>query len=127
MKKIVWIVTVIVVMSVLVFIWLLCQSSNVNAPERLSNIPADAKWAGGHDGGNWFQVLKASENNSFEIKIYNDNTGEVEASSSFVLNPDCVLLKIDSMTLIRSISGFDGSRILLTIPEEGRKCFLTPR
>jgi hypothetical protein len=127
MKKIVLVVALIVLGSVLVFVWLFSKNLNVDVPERLANIPADAKWVGGHDGGSWFQVLNATGNNSFYIKIYNDNTGEVEAKSSFILNPGCVLGKIDSATLIRSISGFDGSQILLSIPEEGRKCFLTPQ
>ena len=60
------------------------------------------------------------------IKIYNDNNGELETDRSFTLNTGCSFSKIDSIVLFENISGYDGNKIFLTLPEQGEKCFLMP-
>jgi hypothetical protein len=93
-------------------------------PERLSNIPQKAKWCGGADGGNWYEVTKVLPNNIFMIKIYNEGSGEIEVDTIFTLNSDCTFKHIDSITLIKSINGYDGDKILLNMPDKGERCSL---
>jgi len=40
------------------------------------------------------------------------------------LNPDCSFKDIDSTLLVKSINGYDGEKILLSLPEKGKQCSL---
>ena len=100
---------------------------NVTVPSRLSNIPAHAIWAGGSDGGIWYQIIDVLSTNSFKIKLYNDMTGELEVDTIFILNADCPIQELDSSKLLKSIDGYDGEKIILNFPDTGRLCFLMPR
>jgi hypothetical protein len=100
-----------------------CKQSKVKTPDRLRNIPQEAKWIGGVDGGSWYQVSEVLSDNAFKIKIYNDGNGELEVDTIFILNPNCALKKIDTSKLMKSIDGFDGEKILLNI--ENKRCSLT--
>lgn len=93
-------------------------------PKRLPNIPKQAEWVGGVDGGNWYQIIKVISKNTFNIKIYNEKTGEIEIDAVFILNPDCPFKEIDSTLLIRSINGYDGEKIIVNLPEKGSQCSL---
>ena len=95
--------------------------------QQFANIPLQAKWVGGVDGGCWYQILSVVSNNAFRIRIYNDNDGSLTTDTIFILNPECLIDKIDSLGLLKSIVGYDGKKILLNIPENGRNCFLQPR
>jgi hypothetical protein len=93
-------------------------------PERLANVPKQTSWVGGADGGSWFQITKAISKNTFKMKIYNEVTGQPEIDTTFILSPDCSFKEIDSLLLAKSINGYDGEKILLSLPETGRQCCL---
>ena len=110
---------------ILLFAYYLYLSKPVTkTPERLANVPEQAVWVGGADGGNWYQVTKVISKNIFQIKIYNDYTGESEIDTTFILNPDCPLKEIDSATLVKSFNAFDGQKIELLLPKKGKRCSL---
>ena len=96
----------------------------VKAPDRLATIPDKAVWVGGADGGNWYELSKVVSNNTFKIKIYNDFSGDTIIDTTFVLNPDCLLKEIDSLTLIKNFNFFDGSKVELLLPAQGKRCSL---
>ena len=65
-----------------------CDAGPVKAPPRVGEVPATAVWAGGVDGGHWFDCHRlAGGTPRYECSIYNDYTGEVEARGQFVGGP----------------------------------------
>ena len=106
-------------------IYFFTASSEVIVPDRLSNIPEQAKWVGGTDGGNWYEVVDEISTNSFKIRIYNDHNGEILADTIFNVNADCTAQQqFNSETLMSAIMGYNGYDILLDVPKEGTKCYL---
>lgn len=96
-----------------------CRETKIKAPDRLPSIPEKAVWSGGVDGGNWFELSRVLSKNTFKIKIYNDFSGGLIADNIFVLNPDCTVTEVDSITLIKSFDFYDGERILLDLDIQG--------
>lgn len=59
---------------------------DTNTPDRIANIPKDAFWVGGADGGQWYLADKIdSTNQTIHFKIYNDYTGDVVVDKVFKL------------------------------------------
>jgi len=120
MKKSITILAALILLLVTFIVYFLSQNhTNVIPPKRLANIPQQAEWVGGVDGGIWYQVTKIISRKTFKIKIYNDVNGELEIDTTFILNPDCAFREIDSGMLIKSINGYDGESIILNLPEKG--------
>jgi hypothetical protein len=103
------------------------KEESQKVPKRLSTIPVQATWVGGVDGGNWYQITRVLRPNTFQIRIYNENSGQVETDTSFALNFECSLVHLDSLSLLKNIEGYDGEKVLLNLSENGNKCFLVPR
>lgn len=103
-----------------------CTTKPASAPERHASIPPDATWAGGIDGGYWFLVTSSSGANTFNIKIYNEHSGEIDVQNSFVLNSNCAIKQIDSATLVQNIAWFNGEEIFLKLNDKDPTCSLTP-
>lgn len=104
--------------------FLINKKTEILPPMRASNIPSTARWVGGADGGSWYLIKEMPYSNFFRIKIYNERSGDVEADTIFTLNPECSVKELDSTTLVKSIVGFDGVKILLNLPDKGKRCFL---
>ena len=90
-----------VVLTVSFFLMACQQNSKVNSPKRLNNIPVDAAWIGGTDGGAWFCIKEKRGENSFRVGVYNDNNGELESDTVYTLNAECSLKHLDSASLIK--------------------------
>ena len=116
---------VVTTMLVSIVLFTSCKQPRVKAPDRLMNIPKDAKWVGGADGGHWYQIEEVISENTFKIKIYNDGDGELEVDTTFVLSSNCFLKKIDTSTLMMNIDGFDGEKIFLN--SDNTRCSLEMR
>ncbi|MFT3751292.1 MAG: hypothetical protein QM768_23475 [Agriterribacter sp.] len=120
--------TIFIFFSVLIILFLAAYfylgKPVIKPPERLSNIPRQAEWVGGADGGNWYQITKVISKDAFKIKIYNEGTGELEIDTTFILNPECSFKEIDSATLVKSINGYDGTKIGLLLAKKGKRCSL---
>jgi len=56
---------------------LLISCNAQQPPQRLPNIPKEAKWYGGKDGGCWILVQHTDSMNLFRITTYFDNSGEI--------------------------------------------------
>jgi hypothetical protein len=63
-----------VVFVVGILIGLVVASKGVRVPARLANVPVDASWQGGNDGGNWFRCVEQSLN-LYRCQVYADVTG----------------------------------------------------
>lgn len=81
-------------------------SCNTDKREKPSNIPKDAVWKGGVDGGCWVLFDKVSEN-IIEATIFYEN-GEVWEKGVFKKSGNC---QISKETLINKIQGFDGESL----------------
>ncbi len=122
-SRLISLLSLLLIGSVAIF-YLLNKKPEVHPPAQVSNIPSNAKWIGGVDGGNWYLLKKVVSPNVFRITIYNERSGDIEADTTFTLNPLCTLKAIDSLTLIKCINGYDGEKVLLTLPEKYKRCFL---
>jgi hypothetical protein len=122
-NKLIALLCLLLIGSVAIF-FLFNKKPEVHPPVQVSNIPSNAKWVGGVDGGNWYQIKKVLSPNVFRIAIYNESSGDIEVDTTFTLNPLCILQSIDSLTLVKSINGYDGEKVLLTLPEKDKRCFL---
>lgn len=62
-----------------------CDSS-VQIPKQPKNVPKEAVWAGGPDGGSWFLCRGiANKLTYYKCSIYSDYDGAVLAQGTFVL------------------------------------------
>lgn len=58
---------------------IIIEEAKLEAPDRPQDVPKNAFWVGGIDGGNFIYVVKLdSEEKLFLAKIYNDYTGDIE-------------------------------------------------
>ncbi len=67
---------------------LICHTgctSKVTAPSRPSVVPSVAVWAGGVDGGSFFECDTDTTHNVNRCLVYNDHTGDVEGGGFFRL------------------------------------------
>jgi len=60
-------------------------TSKVTAPPRPSSVPTSATWAGGVDGGSFFECDTDTTNNINRCLVYNDHTGDVAGGGFFRL------------------------------------------
>lgn len=114
---------IIVLITLVLFV--MCNSKT-KAPERHANVPMEAIWYGGSDGGNWIIVDESTTNNHFKLRIYNDFTGELNRDEIFILNKACSELKFDADSICKYINAYDGERLILSVIREGKHCYLTP-
>lgn len=99
-------------------------SATVHAPEKVGNIPQDAFWIGGIDGGQWYLVDSINKSNqTIYFKIYNDYNGDLIVDKPFKLH--CNNYEEIQWNNIRSqITAFDGQHIILiTVNKEGKYCY----
>lgn len=62
-----------------------CSQQAAVAPARPSNVPREATWAGGVDGGNWFLCRPLKRAWNFSCAIYNDDNGSLVHKGIYVL------------------------------------------
>ncbi|MBK9564264.1 MAG: hypothetical protein IPO37_03445 [Saprospiraceae bacterium] len=91
---------------VILIIFMLSCNNPVNK-NRPSNVPENAIWKGGSDGGCWIIINPIAEGN-LECKVFYEN-GDVWEEGTFIKNGDC---NIDQSEALNQITGFDGENIL---------------
>ncbi len=99
-----------------------CSSRGSEVPARIKEIPAEAVWAGGPDGGAWILCERKPESEDrYRCKIYNDHSGDIWASGEFVLRKYSWDKKekrplyslVDKLPQKLRFSSFDGNDIRL--------------
>lgn len=114
---------VLVILSIITFSK--CNS-NTEAPKRLENIPLEAQWYGGADGGAWITVQESEMTNTFTIKIYNEFNGSLWTEGLFKISDNCSNKLFTKEDITKNINAFDGTRIFLTQSQNGKYCSLEP-
>jgi len=99
----------ILLMIGLMFTMFVCTQSKIESPERLKGIPESAFWVGGPDGGSWFVVTDIGAKDIYCFTIYFDSTAKIWYQGNFKLIGKHKSLR----ELKKSLSGFDGERIIL--------------
>lgn len=87
----------------------------------VSNIPKEAFWVGGDDGGNWYLIGNIDEKeNTIQFKIYNDYTGDLIVDKAFKLHCENDT-EIKWNNIKEQINFFNGKIICLTIINKNNK------
>ncbi len=98
-----------------------CNESSVTIPpERVSGIPAEAKWAGGVDGGSWI-LCNNVENVKYSCRIYSEYDGKLFAEGNFIhrqvsydsIKKSLIIKPLDTETALADYDYFDGQIIHL--------------
>jgi hypothetical protein len=94
--------------------------TTADAPPKPGNVPAQAVWSGGPDGGVFLLVSKTDGQAAgvYQGQIYHDRTGELEYDGKLKLNDNS--RPEPDWSDASSYAGWDGSRLYLS---DGR--FLT--
>lgn len=125
MKRITWIVIIVVGLLALAYIgieWVFSQPCD--PPSKPDNVPASAIWKGGCDGGSWIDIKKTEAANNFYIDVYNEYNGELNVGGIFELEENCSGQQYDIEKLRNSITAFDGEKIILSEKADGHYCTL---
>jgi hypothetical protein len=93
-------------------VWLIALAlsactSKATAPSKPSLVPIAAVWAGGVDGGSFFECDVDTEQNVNRCLVYNDHTGDVEGGGFFQLSGVHRAARLDEL----KYRFFDGDRI----------------
>lgn len=104
--------------ALLALLWLAGCQTPVVPPARHANVPADAVWSGGADGGAWIACVGPVAT-TYDCKVFDDFTGELRAAGRFTFvgqgaPPGARLL---------DLNGFDGDTIHL----KGGRSLVKPR
>lgn len=62
-----------------------CADKDARQTERPANVPVNAKWSGGVDGGSWFNCNPIKKKWHYDCVVYNDFDGQVEDEGVYVL------------------------------------------
>lgn len=101
----------VLILTGIVFYTILASSCGeyTSEPERPSNVPAEADWVGGEDGGSYIQCLTYNPKTGLaRFIIYNDFSGQVEAKGFYKIADRIYNKKIEF-----SFSTYDGENIYL--------------
>jgi len=80
-----------------------------HAPARPAGVPASAVWAGGEDGGAFFECTPSQKGEPNACTVYNDRTGAIYMSGRFVLRGETHGAKADEL----KYESADGNKIYL--------------
>lgn len=78
-------------------------------PEKPNNVPEEAVWKGGCDGGNWIELISISSS-KYRFRIYRDWDGTLELDADFepVL---CEKINLTESNWSQSITGYLNEKI----------------
>ena len=82
-----------------------------STPEKPANVPSDAQWVGGIDGGDWLICHEVSTR-TMTCTVFADVTGVLVDEGIFTFDEEHQS-KIGSDSFYASLSYFDGERIKL--------------
>lgn len=117
----------IILLAISIIFLLNCNSSTSQSPAKVDGIPEKAIWCGGSDGGCWIEIVRVLDNKKYQLNFFNDFTGEKQDSGIFMLCDNCSSMTIDSITITKQISGYDGKNLILLVTKNDENCFLEKR
>src|SRR5215470_4410681 len=87
----------------------LLSACNRHSPARPAGVPSSAVWAGGADGGAFFDCVPSWNGEPNFCTVYNDSNGAIYMSGRFVLQGQTRGAKADEL----KYDSADGNRIYL--------------
>lgn len=102
-----------------------CKRRNITEPKKNPNLPEDARWCGGIDGGVWIVIHNTEEKNKFQVLCFSDMTGDLIENDVFEFDVSCQKNKILLKEIVDNIDFYDGVIIGLKTTANIREgCFL---
>ena len=93
-------------------VWLFFSCTGSQVPKRPDNIPAEAAWVGGDDGGVWMRITERKEPRSYRVKIF-DQEGALWKEGLYTWEEDCKEINVNLKE--SDFNAFDGEKILLHV------------
>lgn len=125
MKKWIYIILAVVVVSVVLYF---SVSINTNTgcppPEKPKNVPESAAWAGGCDGGNWIELVSIEEK-ELRFRIYRDWNGDLILDADFEYK-DCNEFRLSKSNWKEYVAYFGNSIELMDKEGINSRCRLEP-
>lgn len=84
--------------------------STNDSPSRPENVPTNAQWVGGADGGVFVSIAK-NQNKSFQLQVFHDD-GEVWYEGAAQLKPENAVLHLPATD--DELEGWDGTTLYLS-------------
>jgi len=94
-------------------------------PERPTNVPQNAHWFGGADGGYWLEFVGRT-NEKYRFKIYHGSSGVLELDADFVISDSCSNISFDNKNFAEKIYNVLEDEITLKSKRNGKFCYLKP-
>jgi hypothetical protein len=82
MKKVLIIIAIVIAVLVGLFVKFVSFNAPCPPPEKTKDVPAEAVWKGGCDGGNWVELVALKED-TVRFRIYRDWNGELILDADF--------------------------------------------
>jgi len=100
-------------LAVAAAVWLACESEVLRDPPRPSNVPADALWVGGLDGGVFVRVTKpaGAAAERYAAEIYGESGDVVYRGAMRMRPPGAAALEVSSR---EAYEGWDGEVLYLS-------------
>ncbi len=87
-------------------------------PDKPKNVPIEAVWSGGCDGGDWIELVEIKKN-AYRFRIYQDWNGELKMDADFFFNDEKANLTFtDWQTKICCYSQSIDSTVTLSVLED---------
>ena len=95
------------------FLWTGCIHRKVEAPPRPSNVPQEAQWYGGADGGCWIIIHDTDTVNRFHVRCFFDSDGELREEGIYEVDTTVTKKTYTAEELRKVILGYTGGDIVL--------------
>ena len=118
-KKITLFITMIFI--IIIIIVAIFYNKPLSPPERIGDIPINAFWVGGSDGGLWYEFF-TNNDSIYHFRIYNDFSGLKTFEGDYKVSGQCKD-EIKNANLKDIISHSTNDRIYLTINDKGKLCY----
>lgn len=124
MKK--WIITtvVIIIFAFLFFNFFVSTDGGCDPPERPKNVPKEAIWKGGCDGGNWIQLIDIKDK-VCRFRIFRDWNGNLILDADFEYK-NCNGFYLTENNWTEYVAYFGNSLEFFNKPEINESCRMDP-
>lgn len=115
MKKLTFIFIGCIVLGFIFWKWFFNQPCP--PPDKPRNVPLEAVWSGGCDGGDWIELVEIKKN-KYRFRIYQDWSGELKMDADFEFKNDKINLALtDWQTKVCCYSQSIDSLVTLSVIE----------
>jgi hypothetical protein len=122
MKKLTFILIACCVLGFIFWKWFFNQPCL--PPEKPKNVPIEAIWKGGCDGGNWIELVSI-ENEKVRFRIYRDWNGELILDADFIYK-DCNTFRLTKLNWSKQVAYFGNDIEFFTNTDTNKRCRLEP-